>query len=408
MKFSTTWLVMALICAAFLLFNTSENPRQIGSNIPIPQNKHEQIPDAYLPENPVLKKDHNTSLPKTIVPRSLQAHDRAKFFQTLPFLAPMITASKSDAFTSDVDMDGFADPGDEIEYTVTISNGMGAMDATNLTFTDMIDANTTLVGGSVQASPVSLNDNYTATGNIQITIPAPGVLANDFLGTPTATVTTIANGPTTQGGTVTLNADGSFTYNPPAGYEGDDTFTYTITNSLGNSTATVKITVSGMIWFIDASAAAGDGRLFTPFNSITAFQALNDGMGNHPAAGDNIFIYSGNYTGPITLLNTQRLIGQGASESLSIITGITPPMGSLALPATGGTNPVITTTVAATNAITLGMNNLIRGLTVGNTTGHKIIGNNFGTVTIGNAMEDVSLNGTGPALSLTTVHWQVR
>ncbi|MDX1941509.1 MAG: Calx-beta domain-containing protein, partial [Saprospiraceae bacterium] len=404
MKFSTTWLVMALICALFLMFYTSENPTQIGSNIPISENNKAQSLDASIPANPVLKKDHTISPLKTIVPQSLQAHDRAKFLESLPFFAPMITASKSDAFTSDVDMDGFADPGDEIEYTVTISNGMGAMDATNLTFTDMVDANTTLVGASVQASPVSLNDNYTATGNIQITIPAPGVLANDFLGTPTATAMAIANGPTTQGGTVTLNADGSFTYNPPAGYEGDDTFTYTITNSLGNSTATVKITVSGMIWFINAAAGAGDGRLNTPFNSISAFQALNDGMGNHPAAGDNIFIYSGNYTGPITLLNTQKLIGQGASATLSSITGITPPAGSLALPTTTvGMNPVITTTVAATNAITLGMNNLIRGLTVGNTTGHKILGNNFGTVTIGNTTTpDVDLNGTGPALSLTT------
>ncbi len=77
----------------------------------------------------------------------------------------------------------------------------------------------------------------------------------------------------------------------------------------------------------------------------------------YPAApddpGDNIFLYSGNYTGGVTLLANQKLIGQGASISLALIAGITPAPNSDPLPSTGGANPIITTVAAATNAINL-------------------------------------------------------
>ena len=52
-----------------------------------------------------------------------------------------------------------------------------------------------------------------------------------------------------------------------------------------------------MIWFIDNNAAvcgsiaAGCGRLSNPFSSLAAFQTLNNGVGNNPAANDNIFIF---------------------------------------------------------------------------------------------------------------------
>ena len=40
-----------------------------------------------------------------------------------------------------------------------------------------------------------------------------------------------------------------------AGFEGVDTFTYTLNDGEGNTdTATVSITVSGMIWFINNNA----------------------------------------------------------------------------------------------------------------------------------------------------------
>ncbi len=62
-----------------------------------------------------------------------------------PF-APAITATKVDSYPSSP---GPAQPGETITYTVNITN-KGTTDATGVTFNDTIDANTTLVPGSVQ------------------------------------------------------------------------------------------------------------------------------------------------------------------------------------------------------------------------------------------------------------------
>ncbi|MBK7393687.1 MAG: hypothetical protein IPI64_10370 [Chloracidobacterium sp.] len=169
------------------------------------------------------------------------------------------------------------------------------------------------------------------------------------------------------------------------------------------ATGTVNVTVSGMIWFVNAGAAAGgDGRLSDPFNCYTGAGCFSAVAADDP--GDNIFLYTGAYTGGNTLLANQKLIGQGASSTLISITGLTLAASSDALPATGGTNPTITTT--GSNAIPLNntnTGNTIRGLTVGNTGGGvKILGTNFGTLTVGNSTTpDVALSGTGKALDLT-------
>jgi hypothetical protein len=309
--------------------------------------------------------------------------------------AVAITATKTYTIIGD-DGDGKADPGEIIEYSVAITNG-GSTDAPNVVFNDTIDANTTLVGGSIKVSPLASNDSYTAIGNVSISPPASsGVLPNDYLGlNPTATITAY-DATSAQGGNVVVNADGSFTYNPPAGFEGADTFTYTLSNSTGSNIGTVNIAVGGIIWFVNASAGAGgDGRLSSPFNCYTGVSCFSAVAADDP--GDNIFLYSGAYTGGNTLLANQRLIGQGAGASLSAITGLTPPLSSAALPTTGGARPAITTTAAATSAITVGSGNTLRGFNIGNTTDTDITGTAFGTLTI----LDVELNGTGRLLNLT-------
>src|SRR6185295_1912179 len=157
---------------------------------------------------------------------------------------------------------------DTLKYTVNI--GSTGDDATGLTFTDTVDPNTAFVPGSLTATPVGVDDTYAATGNIRISVAAPGVLGNDFTGVPAATIT--APSTSAQGGNVSVAANGSFTYNPPAGYEGVDTFTYTLTNASGSNNATVTINVSGMIWFIDHTASCPcDGRLTNPYNTLASF-----------------------------------------------------------------------------------------------------------------------------------------
>src|SRR5882762_6725337 len=81
----------------------------------------------------------------------------AALFEPAPApLVPAITATKTDTFP--VHPSGQAQPGDQITYDIAINNA--STDATNTIFTDTIDANTTLVPGSLKVSPVAAADSY--------------------------------------------------------------------------------------------------------------------------------------------------------------------------------------------------------------------------------------------------------
>lgn len=320
--------------------------------------------------------------------------------------AQTISATQTDTFTPNGA--GRATPGNEVSYSIQISN-TGVAAGNNVTLTNPTPANTTLVPGSLRTTCLAINDVYAALGNVSITIPAgSGVLANDRDPDETgpALTATPISGLTSQGGNITLNADGGFTYNPPAGYEGADTFSYTLNDNDGEGntdTATVTINVSGMIWFIDENLTSnGDGRLSSPFSNLAAFQALNNGTGNNPADNDSIFLFESgsDYTGGIVLRAGQRLIGQDASSSLASLAGVTPPTGSAALPSMNATAATVTRILNAGGAaITLGANNRIHGLSVGSGTGSGITGSNFGTLSV---TEVAINNASGPGLSLVT------
>jgi Calx-beta domain/Bacterial Ig domain len=335
-----------------------------------------------------------------------------------PMFAPTITATKDDGLPAATTVA----PGGTINYTVTINNtgvNSPADDATNVNFSDQIDPSTTLVPGSPVAS---VGDKYTTIGNVQISVPdgATDLLGNDFdpdTGTNagmTATAETKSSTSCTGGcsNNVTINANGSFTYDPPLGFSGTDTFTYTANSGSSSVTATVKIVVANKIWFISNNAGACtsncDGRLSHPFTSLSAFNAANLAGPGQPGDNDWIFVFESPtaYTGPITLRNGQKLIGQDATASIISLTSFTQPSGTDPLPAVNSANGTIvqiTTSAAATNGINLASGNTLRGFTVGNTTGAKISGNNFGTLIVGNsALPDVTLNGSGQALNLTS------
>lgn len=318
---------------------------------------------------------------------------------------PIITATKT------VDKTTEAVSGNVLNYTVTIAN-TGTLEAAGLTFTDDIDPNTTLVPNSLIISPIAFDDAYTAIGNVGMIVPdADGILANDEPGSnPPAVFTAVTSAATTQGGTISISAGGGLTYIPPVGFTGNDTYVYTLTNAAGSSTATINIAVSGMIWFVNNAsvAATADGRINTPFNTVAAFQAINDGAAFHPGFDQFIFIHesSTDYTGNISLLSGQKLIGQDATTDLATITGYnTYPYSTTLLPVLNSTNTTIVNLTAsgADNVITLAgggsATHTIRGLTIGNkVTGSGITGTTFGTANI----SETSISGTGQALNLTT------
>lgn len=269
---------------------------------------------------------------------------------------------------------GNAAPGSQLDFTITITNA-GIDDALGTTFQDILDSNLTLVPGSLKATPIAVNDAYNCIGNVGITVnAAQGVLTNDISPDGTALTVTVLANPTN--GTVSLATNGSFTYNSNAGYSGADSFTYTLTSASGKtSTGTVNITVSAPIFFINSSVASnGNGTLASPFKTVDNAASATTG---------SIFIYTGTGSSgsTLTLSNNQKLIGQGATASLTSILGITVPAYSNALPSTGGTNPTF-------SVLNLKLNNDVEGITLTGAAA-TMAGTSVGTLKV----RDVTITG---------------
>ncbi|WP_348528634.1 choice-of-anchor K domain-containing protein, partial [Methanothrix sp.] len=100
-----------------------------------------------------------------------------------------------------------------------------------------------LVGRIVLTSrPDAIDDKYETKTNVPLTVPAPGVLWNDFdRGGLPLTVTEYTQ---PANGQVVINKnDGSFTYTPNQDFCGTDTFTYTITNGKPGKFDTATVTI---------------------------------------------------------------------------------------------------------------------------------------------------------------------
>ncbi|MCI0643828.1 MAG: Ig-like domain-containing protein [Chloroflexi bacterium] len=92
-------------------------------------------------------------------------------------------------------------------------------------------------------APQAFNDTYAVETGNTLTIPAPGVLANDDDPDGDPLTAVLVSGPAN--GTLALNADGSFTYTPDAGFNGADNFTYQASDgSKVSNVAVVGITVN--------------------------------------------------------------------------------------------------------------------------------------------------------------------
>lgn len=259
------------------------------------------------------------------------------------------------------------------------------------------DAQVTIAVGE---RPSAVNDWYShvLVGNVPINTATSTqfrVTTNDQGDANVLSITGQTNG------TASINQDGTFTFRPIVGYGGHASFSYTVTNGFGTSpTATVSMTVDpDAVWFVNHGASVnGDGRYDTPFNSLASLAAINNGVGGNPAGNDTIFLYSGAHAGGLTLVSKQRLIGQGATASLSSLAGVTWPADSGAEPTMSGAAPTITTTTTNTNAINLGSDNTLRGFALGNATGVALNGSSFGTLTI----SEVGISTNGRAVNLTT------
>src|SRR3989440_3577188 len=305
-------------------------------------------------------------------------------------LAPSLSATLTDNFP----LASKKNPGGQIDYTATITNGgvtSPADDALAVIYNAPLDNNTTLLG-SVHASPIAFNDTYDWVGNTTLDTAARSlspVTSNDVALTDSLTVDTQTNAATTQGGLVTLSSNGHFVYTPQLGDGGpgfSDTFTYTIRNSFDNTlagTGTVTINMPVRVWYLQAGAA-GDGRSLTPSGSpATISTAAN-------LASDILYVYfnASTLNGAFTLDPSQTLLGEGVALAANSIT-LRP----------AGSTPTITNTTG--DAVTLGGNNLVTGLNISQANNFAIAGNAIsGTTNITGVGITNSTSGGG--LTLTT------
>ena len=239
----------------------------------------------------------------------------------------------------------------------------------------------------VLQAPVANNDSVTALGNATLRQAAGnGVLINDVVNG--ATITEF-DARSARGAVVTLNSDGSFQYTPVFGFTGSDRFDYTLSNSVGESTATVTVNVDGRGLFVNNSRTEnGNGSQTSPFNNLA--DAIAESR-----AGDTIFVFAGdgaatNQTGTFILPQGVDLVGQ--AQGLVVAQTIEPV----------GNRPVINGTITAQG------NNVIAGLEFRNTVGAPaIVAEDVSNLTIENNLfkglteDNIALENIGTRLDIT-------
>lgn len=236
--------------------------------------------------------------------------------------------------------------------------------------------------------PVPQDDAFEAIGNVTVPVAAPGVLANDTDGENNPLQAVPGTFPTTSGGTVTINADGSFSYLSGAGFIGADSFTYTVTDGQDSVTATVTMTSTYRVWYVDnAAAGPGDGRDASPFNTLAGAEGAS-------TAGETVFVRTGTapYDGGFALKTGQSLTGQGVPANVTATLN-----GQTVVLLAAGSAPTITKASGAT--IQLATGNVVQGVDVTSAAGAGIVGSGFGTLTVGST--SVAAVG-GPALDLSS------
>jgi len=235
----------------------------------------------------------------------------------------------------------------------------GADAGTNTAITVTMDAAHTMTAVYiVDNSPRATADSYTATEDTQLSVTAPGVLANDT--DPNSAAITAVLDTTTSHGTLVLNSNGSFTYNPDANYNGPDSFTYHAANStLSSSIVAVNLTVGAVndLPIATPQTVSTDEDVALPITltgSDLDGDSLTFAIGTAPAHGSitgtapNItYTPAANYNGPDSFTFTASDASGASAPATVSITVISVPDAPVAAPQS------VSLTAATSKAITL-------------------------------------------------------
>jgi large repetitive protein len=141
-------------------------------------------------------------------------------------------------------------------------------------------ATVTVVGGGdppLNEAPVAADDSYSVNEGDTLSVPAPGVLANDTDPDGDPLTAALHSAPT--GGNLILNGDGSFNYTPSQGTT-SDSFTYTASDGTAVSapaTVTIGVVASGNQPPVAVDDSANTKRNVSVFINMAANDSDPDG-----------------------------------------------------------------------------------------------------------------------------------
>jgi hypothetical protein len=115
-----------------------------------------------------------------------------------------------------------------------------------------------------------------------LSVPAPGVLANDSDGDGDRLTAVLQNQPSN--GTITLLEDGSFTYTPAAKFSGLDGFTYSASDGIASSVAAFSL----MVRSINDGPDANDDAYSVAANTTLEIEAPGVLENDSDADGDRL------------------------------------------------------------------------------------------------------------------------
>jgi VCBS repeat-containing protein len=158
-----------------------------------------------------------------------------------------------------------------------LHGGQQALDSFTYAATDgqggLATATVNVTVAGVNDAPVAVNDSYNVVAGETLTVPAPGVLANDTDAEhdPLAALFKFGSDPH---GVFSLNLDGSFDYTPDAGFTGTDTFFYTADDGHFGLSNTGTITINVTAPINHAPVAVDDNYNVGAGNTLTVPASL--------------------------------------------------------------------------------------------------------------------------------------
>ena len=220
-----------------------------------------------------------------------------------PILGQSVTWSSSNEAVATVSSTGLvtgASPG-----TATIFAKSVGKDSAEATIVVESTASPATAADDTTTSTSAPGDSFHGAFNTQFTLGAPGLLSNDNLGTPAATVTSFGGGalgtsvtdnaagasaPFGTGGSVTVSANGAVSMTPPTGFTGYVTFFYRITNASGTSDAFVRLAVGARPSSANSTYGAtllGNVGINTAASTMTKVSATGDALLYFYQGGEN-------------------------------------------------------------------------------------------------------------------------